>query len=90
MQRLSSVIIQHPEYVVSTVLTIVPLTAPITAMMRLPAQAIPAWEIALSIAVLAGSIVFGTWAAAKVFRTCLLMYGKRPAFREIVRYIREA
>jgi len=87
---LSFVIIRNPEHVVSTVLTIIPVTAPITAMMRLPAEAIPPWELALSIAILAGSVVFGIWAAAKVFRTCLLMYGKRPSLRQIVAYLREA
>ncbi|MFC1994646.1 ABC transporter permease [Chloroflexota bacterium] len=87
---LSFVIIRNPEHIVARVLTLFPLSAPITVMMRLPAQAIPAWEIALSLAILAGSVVFGIWAAAKVFRTCLLMYGKRPAVKEIVRYIREA
>jgi len=87
---LSFVIIRNPEHVVSTVLTIIPVTAPITAMMRLPAEAIPPWELALSITILAGSVVFGMWAAAKVFRTCLLMYGKRPSLRQIVAYLREA
>ncbi len=83
-------IISNPESTFSRVLTFFPLTAPVTAMMRLPVHAISAWEIALSIVILAGSVVFGMWAAAKVFRTCLLMYGKRPALKEIVKYIREA
>jgi ABC-2 type transport system permease protein len=87
---IGSVIIVYPEHVVSTVLTLFPITAPVTAMMRLPAQAIPAWQLALSLTILAGSVVFGMWAAAKVFRTGLLMYGKRPALKEIIRYIREA
>jgi len=87
---IGSVIIAYPEHVVSTVLTIFPITAPVTAMMRLPAQVIPAWQLALSLIILAGSVIFCMWAAAKVFRTGLLMYGKRPALKEIVRYIREA
>lgn len=87
---LSPLITTNPDHIVSRVLTFFPLTAPITAMMRLPIQAISAWEIALSLAILAGSVVLGMWAVAKVFRTCLLIYGKRPALREIVRYAREA
>lgn len=87
---LSAVIIQSPDHIISKVLTIFPLTAPITAMMRLPLQSIPAWELALSLVLLVASIVFSMWAAAKVFRTALLMYGKRPSLKEIVRYIREA
>lgn len=87
---LSAVIIQSPDHIISRVLTIFPLTAPIATMMRLPLQSIPAWELALSLALLVASIVFSMWAAAKVFRTALLMYGKRPSLKEIVRYIREA
>jgi ABC-2 type transport system permease protein len=59
-------------------------------MMRLASNAISAWEIALSLVILIGSIVLTMWVAAKVFRAFLLMYGKRLAFREIVRYVREA
>jgi ABC-2 type transport system permease protein len=87
---IGGVIIPYPESVVSTVFTMFPITAPVTAMMRLTAQAIPAWQLALSLVILAASVVFCMWAAAKVFRTGLLMYGKRPALKEIIRYIREA
>ncbi len=87
---IGSVIITYPEHVVSTVLTLFPITAPVTVMMRLPAQAIPTWQLALSLVILVGSVVFCMWAGAKVFRTGLLMYGKRPALKEIIRYIREA
>jgi len=85
-----SLIITYPEHVVSTVLTLFPLTAPVTAMMRLPAQVMPVWQLGLSLVILAGSVVFCMWAGAKIFRIGLLMYGKRPALKEIIRYIREA
>ena len=85
-----SLIIVYPEHVASTVLTLFPITAPVTAMMRLPSQAIPTWQLALSLVILTGSVVFCMWAGAKIFRTGLLMYGKRPALKEIIRYIREA
>ncbi len=87
---LNFLIITNPESIFSRVLTLFPLTAPVTAMMRLPAQAIPTWELALSLVILAGSVAFAMWAAAKIFRTCLLMYGKRPALKELIRYVREA
>ena len=83
-------IIGSPEGAVSRTLTFFPLTSPITAMMRLATHAISAWEIALSLVILAGSIVLTMWLAAKIFRVFLLMYGKRPALREIVKYIRES
>jgi ABC-2 type transport system permease protein len=83
-------IIGSPEGAVSRALTFFPLTSPVAAMMRLATGAISAWEIALSLIILAGSVVLTMWVAAKVFRVFLLMYGKRLALREIIRYVREA
>ncbi|MCJ7522819.1 MAG: ABC transporter permease [Dehalococcoidia bacterium] len=82
-------ITSNPESIFAKVLTFFPLTAPVTAMMRLSRDSISPWEIGLSLVILAGSVVLATWAAAKIFRVFLLMYGKRPALREIVRYVRE-
>jgi ABC-2 type transport system permease protein len=83
-------LINQPEGAVSRAFTFFPLTSPVAAMMRLASHAISAWEIALSLIILIGSIVLTMWVAAKVFRAFLLMYGKRPALREIIRYVREA
>lgn len=83
-------ILTNPTGVLSRALTFFPLTGPITAMIRISTKAIASWEIALSIIILIGSIALTMWLAAKAFRVFLLMYGKRPAIREIVRYIREA
>jgi len=83
-------IIGSPEGAVSRTLTFFPLTSPVTAMMRLATHAISAWEIMLSLVILVGSIVLTMWLAAKIFRVFLLMYGKRLALREIIRYVREA
>ncbi|MFC1924908.1 ABC transporter permease, partial [Chloroflexota bacterium] len=83
-------ILDNPEGIFSRVLTFFPLTAPVTSMMRLSSQSLPAWEIALSLAILVSFIALSLWIAAKVFRTFLLMYGQKPALREIVRYIRQA
>ena len=83
-------IINNPESTFAKALTFIPITAPVTAMMRLSRDAVSAWEIALSLAILAASVVLAMWAAAKVFRVFLLMYGKTPSLREIVRYVREA
>jgi ABC-2 type transport system permease protein len=87
---LTYLIIGSPEGAVSRALTFFPLTSPVTSMMRIASHAISAWEIALSLVILVGSIVLTIWVAAKIFRVFLLMYGKRLAFREIIRYVREA
>ena len=83
-------LINSPEGAVSRALTFFPLTSPVAAMMRLATGAISAWELALSLIILAGSVVLTMWVAAKMFRVFLLMYGKRLALREIIRYVREA
>jgi ABC-2 type transport system permease protein len=83
-------IIGYPEDAVSRALTFFPLTSPVASMVRLASHAIYGWEIALSLIVLIGSIVLTMWVAAKIFRVFLLMYGKRPALREFIRYVKEA
>jgi ABC-2 type transport system permease protein len=83
-------ILTNPTGALSRALTFFPLTGPITAMIRISTKAIVPWEIALSIIILIGSVVLTMWIAAKLFRVFLLMYGKKPALREIVRYLREA
>jgi len=79
----------NPEHVIFTILTFFPFTSPITAVMRLSIGVLPIWELLLSIAVLIASILVAIWLSARVFRTFLLMYGKRPSLAEIWRYIRE-
>lgn len=84
---LQALIISDPEGVVSRVFTFVPITAPITAMMRLPIGALGGWELALSILLLALSVAAALWAASRVFRVGVLMYGKKPSLRQTLRYI---
>ncbi len=80
----------NPESVLSRVLSLFPLTSPMTVMMRLPAGSIPGWELALSLAILAGSVVFGIWLASRIFRVFLLMYGKKVSPRDVFKYLKNA
>jgi len=81
---------ENPEHILNTLMTMFPLTAPMTVFLRLGLSEIPAWELALSIFLMIVSIIGGLWLSAKVFRVFVLMYGKSPNMREIVRYLREA
>ncbi|MFC1998019.1 ABC transporter permease [Chloroflexota bacterium] len=83
-------IITNPTHIVSRILTLFPLTAPITSMIRISGGTLPAWETAVSLLILACSVALLMWLAAKIFRTYLLMYGKRPSIKEIIRSIRAA
>jgi ABC-2 type transport system permease protein len=84
----SSAIILFPNSPAFVVLTIFPLTAPVTLMMRLGATEVPAWQIIVSIFVLSATVVGGLFLTAKIVRTFLLMYGKRPSLGQIIRSLR--
>ena len=70
------------------VLTFIPLFTPTMMALRIPIQMPSVEEILLSSAVLALSVVGVMWAAAKIFRTTILIYGKRPGIRELIRILR--
>jgi ABC-2 type transport system permease protein len=56
-------------------------------MVRLPFQVAP-WELALSMVMLVLGFIFTTWIASKVYRTGILMYGKRVTWKEIAKWLR--
>ena len=80
----------HPDHVIGTILTLFPVTAPMSVFVRLGMSEIAPWEIIVSVCLMILSIVGGLWLAAKAFRAFLLMYGKTPNFREILRLLRQA
>ena len=84
----SSLLFIFPDSPVWKVLTIFPVTAPITTMLRLGVSDVAAWELVVSIAVLVFSIFGIMFLAIRAFRIYLLMYGKRPAWGEIIRNLR--
>ncbi len=84
----SSLLVLFPNSPVWVVFSIVPFSAPVLVMLRLGLTGVPAWQLALSMAVLAFSTVGGLMLVARLLRTYLLMYGKRPHLREILRSIR--
>jgi ABC-2 type transport system permease protein len=85
---LSSLLLNFPKTPVWTVLTIFPVTAPVTAMLRLGVTEIAAWELAVSLTVLVLSIIGALLLSVKAFRVYLLMYGKRPNWGEIIHNLR--
>ena len=83
-----SLLMFFPNSPIWVVLSLVPFTAPVLVMLRLGITGVPAWQLAVSMAVLVASVLGGLWIAAKLLRIYLLMYGKRPRLREIVRALR--
>lgn len=84
---MSSFIMNNPQGPVAFWFSIIPFTSPITMMMRIP-FGVPLWEYILSMAVLIISFVVMTWLAGKIYRTGILMYGKKPTYRELWKWIR--
>jgi ABC-2 type transport system permease protein len=84
----SSILFIFPNSPLWTVLTILPVTAPIAVMLRLGVTGVAAWELAVSMAVLALSVILVMFLAIRAFRVYLLMYGKRPSWGEVFRSLR--
>jgi len=83
-----SLLLVFPNSPIWVVFSIFPFSAPVLVMLRLGMTGVPAWQLAASIAVLVLSIVGGLLLAAKLLRTYILMYGKRPKLVEIIRNLR--
>ena len=67
--------------------SIIPLTSPIVMMARVPFE-VPLWELLLSMFLLVAGFIFTTWLAGKIYRTGILMYGKKVDYKEIWKWIR--
>ena len=68
----------------------IPLTSPIAMMVRVVMEGPSAlgWELVISIAILIGSFIGTTWLASKIYRTGILMYGKKTSYKEIFKWLR--
>jgi ABC-2 type transport system permease protein len=82
-------LVQSPDGVLARVLSIVPPISPLVMPLRISAGSnVSNFEILASMALLAGAVLLMMWLAGKIFRTGILMYGKRPSLREISRWLR--
>jgi len=77
---------QNPESSISFWFSMIPLTSPIVMVARIPFD-VPAWEIALSMAIMLVTIFGCIWMAAKIYRTGILMYGKKTSYKEIWKWL---
>lgn len=84
------VLLRDPNGTAARMLSYFPLTSAVTMMVRIGSGGVPWWEIPLTLLILAASAWLALRFAARVFRTALLMYGKRPTVAEIFRWMRQA
>ena len=80
-------IVNNPDSSLSVWLSMIPFTSPISMMVRIP-FGVPIWQIVLSVVILAGTFVAMTWFAAKIYRTGILMYGKKLSYKEIFKWLK--
>ncbi|MBR6930267.1 MAG: ABC transporter permease [Bacteroidales bacterium] len=80
-------IVNNPDSSLSVWLSMIPFTSPISMMVRIP-FGVPIWQIAVSVVLLAATFVLMTWIAAKIYRTGILMYGKKLSYKEIFKWLK--
>jgi ABC-2 type transport system permease protein len=84
------VVLQSPDSTLSTVLSLIPPLTPLIMFLRITVLPPPAWQIALSMVLLALTIAAVNWVAGRIYRVGILMHGKRPTFPEIMRWVGKA
>jgi ABC-2 type transport system permease protein len=80
-------VINDPHGTVATVFSMIPLTSPIVMLMRIP-FGVPLWQLLLSIAILFATFFCVVWFAAKIYRVGILMYGKKPTWKEMYKWLK--
>jgi ABC-2 type transport system permease protein len=82
---------RNPNGMFAQVVSFLPPISPFVMVVRLAgSEKIPFWQVPATIAIGVASMAFMAWAAAKIFRIGVLMYGKPPNFKTLVRWVRMA
>ena len=79
--------IENPNGPMAVWCSIIPFTSPVVMMVRLPYD-VPLWQLALSVVLLFATAAALVWVAARIYRTGILLYGKKTSFKEILRWIK--
>ena len=80
-------VVNDPHGTVAVVFSMIPLTSPIVMLMRIP-FGVPWWQIVISVSLLFTSFFLVVWFAAKIYRVGILMYGKKPTWKELYRWLK--
>ena len=80
-------VMNDPHGTVATVFSMIPLTSPIVMLMRIP-FGVPWWQLLISISILFGTFFFVVWFASKIYRVGILMYGKKPTWKELYKWLK--
>ncbi len=83
-------VIESPDGGLAITLSMVPFLSPLMMFLRIVVLTPPWWQIGLSFALLAVAIVGAVWMAARIYRVGILMYGKKPTFPELMKWVKHA
>lgn len=84
-----TIAMQDPTSPIAVWGSIIPFTSPIVMMARIPygiPGTVPYWQLFLSMGLLVGGFLFMAWFAGKIYRTGILMYGKKPTWKEMIKW----
>ncbi len=82
--------VENPEGILARAASFIPFSAPLASLVRLGVDGMSILDLAISILLLASSVVLVMWLTARLFRAYLLMYGQRPGLRQIFKTLRNA
>jgi ABC-2 type transport system permease protein len=80
-------VINDPHGTIAVVFSMIPLTSPIVMLMRIP-FGVPWWQILISVSLLFATFFGVVWFAAKIYRVGILMYGKKPTWKELYKWLK--
>ena len=82
--------VESPHSTLAVVMSMLPLTSPISMIVRTAVADVPLWQILLSLLLLVGSFIAAIWVCSRIYRVGILMYGKKPNVKDVVRWFRYA
>jgi len=80
-------VIENPHGTVSQVFSYIPFTSPVVMLMRIP-FGVPIWQQLLSLVILFSTFFLTVLFAAKIYRVGILMYGKKPSYKELIKWLK--
>lgn len=85
-----SVLVEDPNTTLAVILSMIPFFSPILMVVRVAVTSVPFWQVGLSFLLLCLTFVGTVWICGRVYRVGILMYGKKPTLRDLVRWFRYA
>jgi len=83
-------IVEAPNSTLAVTLSMIPFFSPIPMVVRVAVTEVPFWQVSLSFALLVATFLGAIWVSARIYRIGILMYGKKPSLKDLLRWLRYA